>query len=95
MTDSKRAQASGAGLKDLKGTVRRQRDRLRHAREVAAELPELRRRVVALEAEVQENRALNRRIAELTDVVQELLLPADQRDEDALRARLADYDAGE
>lgn len=95
MTDSKRAQGSGPGLKDLTSTVRRQRDRLRQARKVAADLPDLRRRVAALEAEVQENRALNRRIAELTDVVQELLLPADQRDEAAVRARLADYDAGE
>jgi len=32
-------------------------------------------RVEALEREVQEQRALNRRIAELTDVVTELLLP--------------------
>jgi hypothetical protein len=34
-----------------------------------------------LEAEVQECRQLNLRLAELTDVVQELLLPVAQRDE--------------
>ncbi|MDQ6527009.1 DUF6752 domain-containing protein [Nocardioides sp. LHD-245] len=41
----------------------------------------LRERVRALEAEVQENRQLNRRIAELTDVVAELLIPLDARDQ--------------
>ncbi|WGX98931.1 DUF6752 domain-containing protein [Nocardioides sp. L-11A] len=41
----------------------------------------LRDRVRALEAEVQENRQLNRRIAELTDVVAELLIPLDARDQ--------------
>jgi len=37
-------------------------------------------RVEALEREVQEQRALNRRIAELTDVVTELLLPLHEQD---------------
>jgi hypothetical protein len=45
----------------------------------------LRDRVAVLEDEVQECRQLNLRLAELTDVVQELLLPLAQRDE----ARLA------
>jgi hypothetical protein len=45
----------------------------------------LRARVTELEGEVQECRQLNLRLAELTDVVQELLLPLAQRDE----ARLA------
>jgi hypothetical protein len=40
---------------------------------------------------VQENRRLNRRLAELTDVVQELLIPISQRDEDKLRERLEKY----
>ncbi|MCR1782318.1 hypothetical protein KVF89_07220 [Nocardioides carbamazepini] len=40
----------------------------------------LRDRVRVLEAEVQENRQLNRRIAELTDVVAELLVPLEARD---------------
>ncbi|WP_245156076.1 DUF6752 domain-containing protein [Nocardioides sp. 503] len=48
-------------------------------------------RLSALEAEVQENRQLNRRIAELTDVVAELLLPVADRDEERVRQALADY----
>jgi hypothetical protein len=48
-------------------------------------------RVEELEAEVQECRRLNLRIAELTDVVQELLLPVAQRDEELLRERLEKY----
>jgi hypothetical protein len=51
-------------------------------------------RLAALEAEVQENRQLNRRIAELTDVVGELLLPIADRDEVRVRELLAAYRAG-
>jgi cell division protein FtsB len=51
----------------------------------------LRRRIEELEAEVQECRALNRRIAELTDIVQELLVPAARRDTDRLDDLLARY----
>jgi hypothetical protein len=42
---------------------------------------DLRHRVNRLEQEVQECRALNLRLAELTDRVTELLLPVAQRDE--------------
>jgi len=42
---------------------------------------DLRHRVSRLEHEVQECRALNLRLAELTDLVTELLLPVAQRDE--------------
>lgn len=55
------------------------------------QIARLRRRVEQLEAEVQENRRLNRRLAELTDVVQELLVPISQRDEEKLRERLEKY----
>jgi hypothetical protein len=41
----------------------------------------VRARLRALEDEVQELRQLNRRIAELTDVVAELLIPIQDRDE--------------
>jgi hypothetical protein len=54
-------------------------------------LGRLEARVTELESEVQENRRLNRRLAELTDVVQELLLPVAQRDETLLRERLERY----
>ena len=51
------------------------------------------RRIAALEAEVQENRQLNRRIAELTDVVTELLVPVDQREPSPSAETLAHYRA--
>ena len=37
-------------------------------------------RLAALEAEVQEQRQLSRRVAELTDLVTDLLVPLSQRD---------------
>ena len=48
-------------------------------------------RVKELEAEVQECRQLNLRLAELTDVVQELLLPVAQRDEASITEVLERY----
>jgi len=51
----------------------------------------LRERVTLLEAEVQECRQLNLRLAELTDVVQQLLVPIARRDEEALSAVLEKY----
>ena len=50
-------------------------------------------RVTVLEAEVQECRQLNVRLAELCDVVTELLLPAADRDEAALAEALERYRA--
>ena len=64
------------------------RDRYRRLRRRPAGV---RGRLAVLEAEVQENRQLNRRIAELTDVVAELLLPLADRDEEQTRAALARY----
>lgn len=67
---------------------------LRSARSEAgatASLAELTRRVADLEAEVQENRQLNLRLAELIDVVQELLLPLSQRDNDRVEEILERY----
>jgi cell division protein FtsB len=51
----------------------------------------LRQRIEQLEVEVQECRALNGRIAELTDIVGELLVPAARRDEEKLGELLARY----
>ena len=48
-------------------------------------------RLAALEEAVQENRALNVRLAELTDVVTELLLPVAARDEQKLEELLEKY----
>ena len=51
----------------------------------------LRARVERLEAEVQESRQINVRLAELCDVVTELLLPVADRDEAAVREILDKY----
>ena len=51
-------------------------------------------RVRALEEEVQENRQLNRRIAELTDVVTELLVPLEARDQARVDEVLERYRRG-
>ncbi|MGH3445850.1 MAG: DUF6752 domain-containing protein [Nocardioidaceae bacterium] len=54
----------------------------------------LRERVAVLEDEVQECRQLHLRLAELTDVVGELLLPLAQRDEDRIAEALERYAKG-
>ena len=54
----------------------------------------LRERVAVLEDEVQECRQLNLRLAELTDVVQELLLPVAQRDEERIADVVEKYSRG-
>lgn len=56
------------------------------------EVEALRRRVEVVEQELQESRQLNKRLAEITDVVAEVLLPSDQRDDERLRAALQRYD---
>ena len=56
-----------------------------------AEIESLEARVTALEAEVQECRKLNLRLAEVVDVVQELLLPISQRDDDKVEELLERY----
>ena len=48
------------------------------------------RRIAELEQEVAETRRLHRRVAEIADVVAELLVPAVDRDDDRLRAALAE-----
>ena len=57
----------------------------------ATTVVDLRRRVKRLEDEVQECRALNLRLAELTDLVTELLLPVAQRDEGKVAELLERY----
>jgi len=49
-------------------------------------------RIADLEAQLMEERRLHRRVAELTDVVTELLVPATARDEDRVRAAIAKLD---
>jgi hypothetical protein len=69
------------------------------ARKVAAlgagrQVEELQARVAVLEDEVQECRQLNLRLAELTDVVGELLLPVAQRDEARIAEVMERYSKG-
>ncbi|KQY56245.1 MULTISPECIES: DUF6752 domain-containing protein [unclassified Nocardioides] len=64
----------------LKDVARRARDRTGTAR-----------RLAALEAEVQECRQVNLRLAELTDVVMELLVPLSERDESRVAEALKRY----
>jgi len=58
---------------------------------VDTELRRLLDRVDQLEREVQETRRLNQRLAEHTDVVTEVLVPAADRDDDRIRVVLAKY----
>lgn len=57
-----------------------------------ADLPRLQQRVRELDAELQETRRLSRRVAEVTDVVEEVLLPAADRDDDRLRRARERYE---
>ena len=62
--------------------------RQRVARRLAGDLLA---RIEELEAEVQENRNLNLRVAELVDLVQELLIPVASQDRDRIDAALAKF----
>jgi C4-dicarboxylate-specific signal transduction histidine kinase len=75
------------------GAMRRITDRAKNTAARSATL-DLRRRVAALEAEVQEARQLNLRVAELTDLVTELMVPLATRDEERIQATLAKYHEG-
>lgn len=76
----------------VQSRVRSARDRIEQLRRRPLSV---RARLAALEAEAQENRQLNRRIAELTDVVTELLIPLSERNEDRVDEVLATYRAGQ
>jgi TolA-binding protein len=73
----------------LRETDRRQARRLD---QLEQQTSRLRSRIAELEAELQECRRLNKRVAELTDLVAEVLLPEGQRDDDAITERLRGYD---
>ena len=57
------------------------------------QLRALRRRVVQLEQEVLESRQLNKQVAEMIDVIAEVLLPAGARDDQRIHELLKRYDA--
>ena len=52
---------------------------------------DLRSRIEELEAAVQENRNLNLRVAELVDLVQELLIPVADQDRERIDAALEKF----
>lgn len=56
-----------------------------------SQIRDLQDRVASLEAELQETRQLNRYVAEVTDIVQEVLLPAANRDDERLNQHLTRY----
>jgi hypothetical protein len=75
----------------LRGQARKAARRLVRAAGLDADIRRLRERVDVLEREVQETRRLHQRLAELTDVVTEVLVPAADREDDKIRAILAKY----
>jgi hypothetical protein len=63
-------------------------------RQTREELADLRERVQQLELDIQESRQMSKRLAEVTDVIAEVLLPAEQRDEERIHQLLARYESG-
>lgn len=82
---------AGMNSGNLRTKLSKGRSRLKQAGTVRVDMVKLAARVTELEAEVQECRQLNLRLAELTDIVQELLLPASQRDQAKVDELLARY----
>ena len=84
------AQVKTGGSSDGRSLRARAVDRV--ARAVAGDrLDALQQRLEALEAEVQECRQLNVRRAEVTDLVEQLLLPMAARDEERLASAVEKY----
>jgi antitoxin (DNA-binding transcriptional repressor) of toxin-antitoxin stability system len=75
----------------LRAVVAKQGRRVARIVGVDEEIRRLHERVAVLEREVQEARQLNQRMAELTDVVAEVLVPAADRDDKVLAEKLATY----
>jgi hypothetical protein len=81
--------ASGERAKDFARRIRGQvRDRVRGSKPFENSL---RGRVAALEKELEADRQLHRKVAELSDVVAELLIPMQDRDEARVNELLSQY----
>ena len=84
------AEVTGGKGSNRRGLKTRVVERI--ARAVAGEqLDELQRQFEALEAEVQECRQLNIRLAEVTDLVEQLLLPIAAQDQEKIAAAVEKY----
>jgi hypothetical protein len=78
---------------DVKGAGRRQRITRKLANAAGGGIvDELLARIEALEVEVQESRQLNVRVAELVDLVTELLLPVATQDRAQIEEALAKFE---
>ena len=64
---------------------------LTRLRATPAEVEHLKRRVTSLEADLKEAQRATMRLADVIDVVEELLLPATARDEEKLEVMLQQY----
>lgn len=86
-----------SGTTDRRGRIRRLVTRpvstLRAWVGVGSAVARLGARVADLEKEMQEQRELSLRVAQLTDIVQELLIPVAERDEERLHRLLREYAA--
>jgi hypothetical protein len=71
-----------------KDVARKVRDRLRGSKAFESTL---RARVARLEQELEADRQLHRKVAELSDVVAELLIPIQDRDEAKVAEVLSNY----
>lgn len=75
-------------MSELRSTLRRARH---EATRLRGRHGGVRARLRELETAVQENRQLNRRVAELTDLVAELLVPLARRDDEKVDVLLTRY----
>jgi hypothetical protein len=82
---------AGMSNERFRDRVSRGMAKVRQAGGARVDMVRLAARVSELEDEVQECRQLNLRLAELTDVMQELLLPVAQRDEERVAELMERY----
>ncbi|GAB2986695.1 DUF6752 domain-containing protein [Nocardioides montaniterrae] len=78
-----------ANFEDRGSSIRERAAALRARRRGFGGEAALERRIAVLEAAVEENRELNQRLVDLIDVVTEVLVPTVDRDDERLRAALA------
>jgi adenine-specific DNA methylase len=65
--------------------------RSRRVDDADRKIKRLQERVTELEREIQESRRMQQRVAEIVDVVAEVLIPAADRDDERLKRALTDF----